>query len=417
MYGGFDTGTGRYDLGVPGLVAECIEEMYHSTGVEVAQRDRLLPAGIIAGIILGFGFGFHPAGIIYGPIGAALGVIFGAAGGFVVGLALTTLGEPWLKPRAQMLRQVKKGNFRSALMSLGRAGFWIFRDRNPFERLTRLLVSPLGLGSPDLPPDIAAANLVAVEGVLAESVGDVEEAVNSYLAALHLWPRHTFVLASVMELLIREEIYDRLQEVVEAAHRYLDRARDPRLVRAVNDHLDSLKDSFQKREKRSEFKMHEPEMAYLKERVEREQPSCNLVENPGSQITNGLLIVGSSGEEKTLKLAAMPFHLLLFLAEAMKESAHRYGEDSSQAGWVSIQELLEKLPWTTPNVTNSNVHKLVYKVRNQIEDAGLDRNLVEENLNGCYRLSTPSEKIEIRRFDSGVDGAKPEAVTEYGLRK
>jgi len=416
VYGGFDTGTGRYDLGVPGLVAECIENMYRSTGADPVPRDRLLPAAVITGVLMGFGFGFHPAGIIYGPIGAALGVIFGAAAGGLAGVALRKLGEPWLMPQARMLRQVRRGDFRSALRAVRRAGFWVFRDRNPLERLARLLVFPLGLGSPDLPPDIAAANLAAVEGVLAESVGDVEEATRAYLRALHLWPRHTFVLASLMELTIREETYDRLQEVVGAARRYLDRARDQRLVRAVDDHLEFLKKSFEHKQGRSELKAGEEEIPYMKEKAAKEQPSFNIVENPGSQITNGLLIIERSGDRKALKLAAMPFHLLLLLAESGKKAGAGL-VDPSQAGWVSIQELLEKLPWTTPNVTNSNVHKLVYKLRNQLESAGLERALIEENLNGCYRLGIPPQRIEIRKLASEVEDKAPKTVRKYGLRK
>ena len=42
---------------------------------------------------------------------------------------------------------------------------------------------------------------------------------------------------------------------------------------------------------------------------------------------------------------------------------------------------------------------------------------IEENLTGCYRLSIPPDKVEIRRLDSGTEGKKPEAVTGYGLRK
>jgi len=92
----------------------------------------------------------------------------------------------------------------------------------------------------------------------------------------------------------------------------------------------------------------------------------------------------------------MPFHFVLTLAEYMKMQ-EKLNQDPSQTGWVTIQELLELLPWTTPYVTNTNVHKLVYKIRTQLSGAGLDRSLIEENLNGCYRLRIPPAQVTIEK--------------------
>ena len=85
----------------------------------------------------------------------------------------------------------------------------------------------------------------------------------------------------------------------------------------------------------------------------------------------------------------------------MRQLAEGMGGDRSgepeQMGWVSINDLLATLPWTTPNVTNSNVHKLVYKLRNTLEQHDMDRSFIEENLNGCYRICLPPERIQIER--------------------
>ncbi len=394
---GFDIGSGRFDLGVPGLVAECVEALYRSTGVPAVQRDRLPYAAVVVGVILGLGFGFHPDGMLYGPIGAALGVIFGAVGGVFAGLFLHFAARPILRPEAEALRQVRMGNFQNAGRTLRRAERWIWRDRNSFERIARLILPPLGIGRSDLPPEIAAANLVASEGILAESVGDVEEAMNSYLGALDLWPRHTFVLASLIELTMREKTWDRMEEVVNTADRFLERARDPRLVSTVKEHLQFLEAEEHKEKKPPEWKPKEEETPYVAQRLPASGLQCRIVENPGSQISNGVLIVKHGvGDEKLLKLPAMPFHMVLILAEYMK-SQDIEGKDSAQMGWVTIQELLDKLPWTTPHVTNSNVHKLVYKVRTQLTRVGMDRNLIEENLNGCYRLRVSPKRVTIER--------------------
>jgi hypothetical protein len=87
------------------------------------------------------------------------------------------------------------------------------------------------------------------------------------------------------------------------------------------------------------------------------------------------------------------------LAEAIKTLP---GSVHAQSGWVPINELLQTLPWTTSSVTNSNVHKLVYKTRSLLVEHGIDRLLLEENQNGCYRLNIPPEKIKIEKFKSAL---------------
>jgi len=99
--GGFDTGTGRFDLAVPGLVAKCIEALYRSTGVEAVRRDRIPYAAVSVGVILGLVFGFGRQGMLYGPIGAGLGVVFGAVGGAFVGLVLHFAAGAILRPEAE----------------------------------------------------------------------------------------------------------------------------------------------------------------------------------------------------------------------------------------------------------------------------------------------------------------------------
>ena len=395
--GGFDTGTGRFDLGVPGLVVECIEALYHSTGAKVAQRDRLFYTSVIFGIVLGLIFGYERHGMLYGPIGAALGVVFGAVGGSFAGLFLRTVCRPILKPEEEAIRQVRIGNLHKAGRAFRRAKKWIWRDRNVFERLASLALGPLGIVRADMPPEIAAANLAACEGILAESAGDMEEAINAYLRALEFWPRHTFVMASLMELIYRENMLDRASEVAKTAGRFIDRARDPRTAQAVKENLVLLEAALPSGEKaEDEGVPHQEEAPVISPDFLPAGPHCRLVENPGSQMSNGSLILSHQGDEKILKLPTMPFHLVLALAETMKAGAPE-SRDAAQIGWVTIQELLDSLPWTTPYVTNSNVHKLVYKVRRQLDGAGIDRNLIEENMNGCYRLRVPPDRIVIER--------------------
>ena len=385
----------NFDLGIPGIVADCIEALYRSTGVSARRRDRLFQTSVIICVLIGLVAGFHGDGMLYGPIGAALGVIFGVVAGALIGLAVGFVGGPRLRPEAKALAQVRLGNYRNAAKYFRRSEMWIFDGRGFFERAARIPLELTGISRSDLPPEIARANLSACEGILAESVGDIEEALNSYLKALDYWPRHTFILASAIDLVARERMFDRVGEVVEAAGEFVDAARDGRIVESVKGKMSRLLETAGG-EIGDGGRVCYNEGDYNIEKKPSVVKSFSLVENPGSEISNGTLFIDDGAGEKSLKLAAMPFHLLMALAESMS-SKPEATMDESQIGWVPINALLDKLPWTTAHVTNSNVHKLVYKVRTQMSRVGMNRSMLEENLNGCYRLNVDSDKISIKR--------------------
>lgn len=391
---GFDTGTARFDLGIPGLAAECVEAMYRSTGAAVSHKDRLPYVCVAVGVLLGIGFGFHRDGMLYGPIGAVIGVVFGLVGGIFVGLVLHVAVVPLIHPESYALKQIRIGNYLNASKSIRRAKALNRFGENIPEPILKLILMPLGIWRSDLPPAVASANLTAWEGILAESVGDIEEAANSYMNALSSWAGHTFVLAGVLELIIREEMWDRASAATRSANKYLYRARDAKVIKTVKDHLKII-------EKYLPIDAEPVRKGFAGDnKISGATPvkylSIRIVENPGSQISNGSLIIDDERGRKALKLAAMPFHLILILAESILIQSE-LGKDESQLGWVSIQSLLDNLPWTSSNVMNTNVHKLVYKVRSHLAKAGVDRGIVEDNQNGCYRLNVPPESITIEK--------------------
>lgn len=394
-------GSARYDLGVPGLVAQCIEDLYRSTGTIVAPPDRLFVLSVVVGVLTGLFFGYLPGGLLYGIIGAALGVLFGAIGGTAVGALLRWGAGPWLRPEDLALRLTRTGRIRSASIAIRRAKRWVILDRNPLSRLANLFLSGLGIARNDLPPDIALANIAACEGIFAESVGDTQSAAEAYKKALGHWPRHGFVMMSLLDLIIREEMWEMTEEARELTEQFIKNARDKSLERAALEYIEILKPAPEAPEPPEKaapappLRIAEDLSPYQRPAQTKGMISCKLIENPGSQISNGLIVVRYTSEEKSFKLPPMPFQLMLMLAEAMRKSES--GRDPAQIGWVSINDLLNSLPWTTSTVTNSNVHKLVYKTRNHLAAHEMDRNFIEENLNGCYRLSLPPENIEVER--------------------
>lgn len=394
-------GAGGYDLGVPGITAKCVEDMYRSVGASPHFFDRLAIIALAVGILLGLYFGYEPGHyergeMLYGPIGSAIGFVFGLAGGGAVGALIHWVLAWWFKPEEYALKMIRSGKLQSAVSAMNRTEKKIHLARKAGS--LRFILEWLGLIRSDIPHDIHLANINGAKGIIAESAGDSQSALAFYLNALQNWSRHGFIIVSLLDLIIREEMTEFWEEAKEIAEKFVSQTRDTNMKRAVKEYLDTIDPGITSPSPTTDRgKIAESPSSYDKTIKADDIILCRLVENPGSQISNGMFIVQTFGTEKKIKLPPMPFQLLLTLGKALESSP---STDDEQRGWVSINELLQTLPWTTSSVTNSNVHKLVYKTRSLFAEHGIDRYILEENQNGCYRLNIPSEKLEIEMLES-----------------
>jgi len=241
---------------------------------------------------------------------------------------------------------------------------------------------------------------------LTETLGDNQPAIGQYQSALESYPANAFVAYALLSLMEREEFSTYEQEkkikinypLLEQMLMELSQTRGglaSLVLRLYGRFLDE--------ELRKAPQAQAGINLTIKPLEKKDPPTgfyqtdynLRLVENPGSPVPSGVLEI--EGEEMVvIRLAPMPFQLACYLATVMKAEPERKRHPDQQ-GWVSVQELSEKLPWTIGEIDSSNVHKLVYKLRRAFRESGIEENLIEYN-NGYYRLSTPPEKIQIEHF-------------------
>ncbi len=398
----------EFNLDTPGRTLRTCEELFYWQGLELAVPRRLnyLVGGLCS--LGGLASGLDPSGSLYGPVGGIIGASLGFALGWFSVEALLRVGLGRLSFSYSLRNLIRAGRYSLAGELCAR-----FREKRKRlfkgrEQIGGRVLYWLSLGFDwimgqyyPLEEKFLLSIFYALEGILREAGGELEQAVELYQESLRLYPANAYCFYALVSLWeIRRDLKVDLGLISECLTA-LEKSRSA-LARMVLGIYQSWLEE--------EIKSREPELEEERvsikpvERREKKEPGLEfyktnyylrLIENPGGPVPGGLLEVENE-ELMVIRLAPMPFQLAQYLAQAMKKEQEKKRHPDQQ-GWVSVQELVEKLPWTVGGVDASNVHKLVYKLRRAFRQAGVDENLIEYN-NGCYRLSTSPARIQIERF-------------------
>ena len=398
----------EFNLDTPGRTLRTCEELFYWQGLELAVPRRLnyLVGGLCS--LGGLASGLDPSGSLYGPVGGIIGASLGFALGWFSVEALLRVGLGRLSFSYSLRNLIRAGRYSLAGELCAR-----FREKRKRlfkgrERIGGRVLYWLSLGFDwimgqyyPLEEKFLLSIFYALEGILREAGGELEQAVELYQESLRLYPANAYCFYALVSLWeIRRDLKVDLGLISECLTA-LEKSRSA-LARMVLGIYQSWLEE--------EIKSREPELEEERvsikpvERREKKEPGLEfyktnyylrLIENPGGPVPGGLLEVENE-ELMVIRLAPMPFQLAQYLAQTMKKEQEKKRHPDQQ-GWVSVQELVEKLPWTVGGVDASNVHKLVYKLRRAFRQAGVDENLIEYN-NGCYRLSTSPARIQIERF-------------------
>ena len=398
----------EFNLDTPGRTLRTCEELFYWQGLELAVPRRLnyLVGGLCS--LGGLASGLDPSGSLYGPVGGIIGASLGFALGWFSVEALLRVGLGRLSFSYSLRNLIRAGRYSLAGELCAR-----FREKRKRlfkgrEQIGGRVLYWLSLGFDwimgqyyPLEEKFLLSIFYALEGILREAGGELEQAVELYQESLRLYPANAYCFYALVSLWeIRRDLKVDLGLISECLTA-LEKSRSA-LARMVLGIYQSWLEE--------EIKSREPELEEERvsikpvERREKKEPGLEfyktnyylrLIENPGGPVPGGLLEVENE-ELMVIRLAPMPFQLAQYLAQTMKKEQEKKRHPDQQ-GWVSVQELVEKLPWTVGGVDASNVHKLVYKLRRAFRQAGVDENLIEYN-NGCYRLSTSPARIQIERF-------------------
>jgi len=398
----------EFNLDTPGRTLRTCEELFYWQGLELAVPRRLnyLVGGLCS--LGGLASGLDPSGSLYGPVGGIIGASLGFALGWFSVEALLRVGLGRLSFSYSLRNLIRAGRYSLAGELCAR-----FREKRKRlfkgrERIGGRVLYWLSLGFDwimgqyyPLEEKFLLSIFYALEGILREAGGELEQAVELYQESLRLYPANAYCFYALVSLWeIRRDLKVDLGLISECLTA-LEKSRSALARMVLGIYQSWLEEEIKSREPELE-----EERLSLKpvERREKKEPGLEfyktnyylrLIENPGSPVPGGLLEV-ENDELVVIRLAPMPFQLAQYLAQAMKKEQEKKRHPDQQ-GWVSVQELVEKLPWTVGGVDASNVHKLVYKLRRAFRQAGVDENLIEYN-NGCYRLSTSPARIQIERF-------------------
>ena len=404
----------EFNLSTPIQVCRTCEELFSSHGLFLFPTNKIVLISEISGLTIGFAFGLDSAGYFYGSYGAILGGAIGLGLGWLLGNLLLFVGLERLSFSLRLKKLIKKGDYPKAIQLVEN-----FREKKIklenrketwLKTLNRVLTEwkdkIFGQFYP-VPEKILISCLFALEGILREALGDTEPAISQYQSALESYPANAFVAYALLSLLEREEFSAYEQEkkikinylLLEQVFLELNQTRGglASLVLKLYGHfLDEKLKKLPQGEAGINLTIKPLEKKETQPGFYQTDYYLRLVENPGSPVSSGILEI--EGEEMVvIRLAPMPFQLAYYLASVMKAELERKRHPDQQ-GWVSVQELTEKLPWTIGEIDYSNVHKLVYKLRRAFRESGIEENLIEYN-NGYYRLSTPPEKIQIEHFN------------------
>ncbi len=400
----------EFNLDTPGRTLRTCEELFYWQGLELAVPRRLnyLVGGLCS--LGGLASGLDPSGSLYGPVGGIIGASLGFVLGWLSVEALLRLGLGRLSFSYSLRNLIRSGRYSQAGDLCAR--FRRKRERlfNQKERfwgrlfywLTLVFDWIMGQYYP-LEERFLISILYALEGILREAGGELEPAVELYQESLRLYPANAYCFYALVSLWeIRRDLkVERglISECITA----LEKSRSALARVVLSLYQPWLEEELKSLPAEPELDREEVKIKPVA-KEEKKEPGLEfyqtsyylrLIENPGGPVPGGLLEV-ENDELTVVRLAPMPFQLAQYLAQAMKEEQEKKRHPDQQ-GWVPVQELVEKLPWTVGGVDASNVHKLVYKLRRAFRQAGVDENLIEYN-NGCYRLSTSPARIQIERF-------------------
>jgi hypothetical protein len=101
------------------------------------------------------------------------------------------------------------------------------------------------------------------------------------------------------------------EESREIAKKFVTQTRDANIKKAVKEYLDTMDAGITSPSPTTaRRKIAESPSSYDKTIKAEDIILCRLVENPGSQISNGVLVVQTFGGEKRVKLPPMPFSVV-----------------------------------------------------------------------------------------------------------
>jgi len=396
----------EFSFDTPEQLKRTCEDLFYWQGVELFARSRLhlILAGILS--VVGFANGLDPAGYLYGPIGAVIGAGVGFGVGWAGAEVLLRVGLAKLSFSLNLERLIIAGRYREAgdlCKKFRERRERVFKENH---RISSRLLKEVVLAYDwifaqhySVNRDLFSALFLALEGILREANGDVERAVELYQESLKSIPNNAYIFYALVSLWEIHPEIDVDRKLVENCLDQLEQTRSALGKIVLGIYRKWLEDKLaEERVALEEGIQLKPvdQRAELKNKFYKTDYFIRLIENPGSPVSSGLLEVEDE-EMVVIRLAPMPFQLAHYLASAMKEELEKKRHPDQQ-GWVSVQELVEKLPWTVGEVDASNVHKLVYKLRKAFREAGVDENLIEYN-NGCYRISTHPSKIQIEKFN------------------
>lgn len=334
--------------------------------------------------------------MLFGIIGASMGTLFGAVGGLFAGIFIRITPLMAINPMAYAGKLILSNRPEKAKNIILSA----LDSHHKRLALKHMVYGILGkiffIEGHYMPENMTASSYLVSAALISQFTDDRVEAARLYIDALEYWPANAFALNSLAELVELDELAGFKEQAAEALETFevhaSDTARaqlDAKLVKGV--------DSSYKVKPMRRLIAAEKAVEYVRESSPSTRKNyLRVIENPSRQVSNGEVeaMLEGAGTPVRVKLAAMQFQLILYLAEAMFKHA-KSDIDFAQMGWVPIDELIEKLPWTVSVVTSNNVHKLVYKLRKDLENAGLAKKLIEENQNGFYRLQARPDELKI----------------------
>jgi hypothetical protein len=88
----------------------------------------------------------------------------------------------------------------------------------------------------------------------------------------------------------------------------------------------------------------------------------------------------------------MLFQFVRYLAATMRQESHLPHAPEAQ-GWVSTQELVKNLPGLDAQADPDLIPRLATKLREQLKEAGVHQELLEQNPSGSFRLAAAPSQI------------------------
>ena len=399
-----------FDLSTPFEVLRSVQNIFRHTGGEAVPPFIFLPYLHFLGAFLGLAFGLGGSGRLYGPIGGIIGASLGyclARGG---GFLLTRLLLARLSLTHSLAHAISAGHYQAALDRVERlltlkietdpARIARFRSWRAGIRLRDLLLAQYY----SMPFPVQAADLLGALGLIHEALSQPQAAMVRYQRALTFFPDHSFLVYLTLGLLERHPDLDFDRRVLLQSLRSIQRQRHHYVRFIFLLYHDLLLRLFPELRGQDQASPPAPPQLPFSENSETALPSAparagvnspnyslRLIENPGEPIQSGLLVV--EGESVcVVRLAPMLFQFVRYLAATMRQESH-LPHFPEQRGWVSMPELVKNLPGLDAQADPDLIPRLATKLREQLKEAGVHQELLEQNPSGSFRLAAAPSQI------------------------